>query len=1206
MRRLRLWLLSLLGVVIIVPLGIVLAIGIALNTGAGRHWAAAKITAITQRTVRISRLSGHFPAYIAARRIEIADSKGVYLTINQATLRWNPLALLHRKLSIAALTAQSVALSRLPVPAKPKAKPTKSSFSLPVAQIDLQRLAINTLTIASPVVGHPITLHLTGHGSLSGHSHAAIILQATSPHNLGQYQIALALTPKTIQSTITATEPPHGLIGQFAGPKLDDGALALHATLAGPRQAATLTLAASLGALHANATGTVNLSPATPSTNITITLPNIAPFATLAGQSLTGSDIVHLNIARTKAGQSAQFDNTLSITGGKTALASWIGPKAQLTGAISTHQSTVAIHHLTLQTSAVHARLQGTVEPTLIALHGTISEPNITLIDPQLSGHVAEQVDIRGPRTDFALNTTINGIIAAKSMASGPFTVTIAAAHLPRAPTAKLTGSGTLDGAPLSLAGTFDRSLTGVINASLKQVAWKSVTGHGTIAVNPGHWPTGSFSLSVSQLSDIGKLLNTAVTGNLHAAFTHQPGQPVAVQAKLTRFALGRSIGVASAIISGHLEHPDHQLTTAATATITGLRAPQLAGGMTLSAQGPLTALALKMAGQFSQLAGKPAQINLTGLLSNPHHTLTLQTLAATARGVSLRLQHPTIVQWQPGLAVRNLAIGLGGIGAGGSLTVNGSIRPRLAIDMALRHIPASIIQAASPKILAQGQIDALAKLSGSLAAPQGTVTLAVDRLHLRTGPAAILPPVSASLHAQLSAHKATGTATLQAGTKSHLQASGSVPLGSQGPIALNVHGAIDLSLLNSLTAAQGTHVAGIITPALYIGGTLAAPQPNGTITLSGGAVRNIGSGLDLSSIAATLGAAGHHLALTNLQAKAGRGTIAGTGTVGLARPMPIDFHISLNQAQPISSDVLTETLSGQLHITGAATTGATIGGTVDIDRANINIPSGLPPSVAKLTILRPGETLPKPSPPLPIALNLTIIAKNQVFIRGDGVFADLGGRLHLGGTAAAPVPSGGLNLLRGHFTLGGKSLSFTKGNISFNGSLLPALDLVASHSSNDGTVSTLALTGTPTAPEITLSSVPYLPSDEVLSHLLYGTGTTHLSAFQAASLAASLAQLAGIGGGINPLGGIRNALGLDELSLGGGSANGAPTINAGRYVAPGVYVGASQAASGQGSRVKVEINLYKGLKLNTSVGNGSGSGTSNGESVGLGYQFNY
>jgi translocation and assembly module TamB len=89
-----------------------------------------------------------------------------------------------------------------------------------------------------------------------------------------------------------------------------------------------------------------------------------------------------------------------------------------------------------------------------------------------------------------------------------------------------------------------------------------------------------------------------------------------------------------------------------------------------------------------------------------------------------------------------------------------------------------------------------------------------------------------------------------------------------------------------------------------------------------------------------------------------------------------------------------------------------------------------------------------------------------------------------------------------------------------------------------------------------------------------------------------------------DPLGGVRNALGLDELSL-GGSGSGPPTVNAGRYVAPGVYVGAQQSTSGQGTEATVQINLYKGLQLQTSTGtSGSGSGASS--SVGLTYQFNY
>jgi translocation and assembly module TamB len=149
-----------------------------------------------------------------------------------------------------------------------------------------------------------------------------------------------------------------------------------------------------------------------------------------------------------------------------------------------------------------------------------------------------------------------------------------------------------------------------------------------------------------------------------------------------------------------------------------------------------------------------------------------------------------------------------------------------------------------------------------------------------------------------------------------------------------------------------------------------------------------------------------------------------------------------------------------------------------------------------------------------------------------------------------------------------------------------------------------LVVGGTAAKPVITLTSSPPLPSDEILAQLLFGQSATSLTAFQAASLAAALAQLSGIGGGASPLDSVRNALGLDQLSL-AGSGSGPPSIEAGRYVAPGVYVGATQATNGQGTQASVQVNLYKGLKLQTSTGT-SGSGTGDSSSVGLTYQFNY
>jgi translocation and assembly module TamB len=90
----------------------------------------------------------------------------------------------------------------------------------------------------------------------------------------------------------------------------------------------------------------------------------------------------------------------------------------------------------------------------------------------------------------------------------------------------------------------------------------------------------------------------------------------------------------------------------------------------------------------------------------------------------------------------------------------------------------------------------------------------------------------------------------------------------------------------------------------------------------------------------------------------------------------------------------------------------------------------------------------------------------------------------------------------------------------------------------------------------------------------------------------------------------VRQGLGLDRLSVGSG-ANGNPTLEAGRYLAPNVYLGAKQSASGGGTQASMQIDIAKGLKLEATAGTGEASavgtaGASNGTSLGLTYQFEY
>jgi translocation and assembly module TamB len=144
------------------------------------------------------------------------------------------------------------------------------------------------------------------------------------------------------------------------------------------------------------------------------------------------------------------------------------------------------------------------------------------------------------------------------------------------------------------------------------------------------------------------------------------------------------------------------------------------------------------------------------------------------------------------------------------------------------------------------------------------------------------------------------------------------------------------------------------------------------------------------------------------------------------------------------------------------------------------------------------------------------------------------------------------------------------------------------------------------------LSSTPELPQDEVLSQILFGRSASSLSPFELAQIGSALAELTGVtSGGLNPLSEIREGLGLDQLTF-GADAEGKATLEAGRYVAPGVFIGVEQGASADSTKAKVQVDLTKRLKLEGTVGTSSGSATGSsaggegGSSIGVTYEFEY
>ena len=192
--------------------------------------------------------------------------------------------------------------------------------------------------------------------------------------------------------------------------------------------------------------------------------------------------------------------------------------------------------------------------------------------------------------------------------------------------------------------------------------------------------------------------------------------------------------------------------------------------------------------------------------------------------------------------------------------------------------------------------------------------------------------------------------------------------------------------------------------------------------------------------------------------------------------------------------------------------------------------------------------------------------------------------------------PVGGFNLIRGRLSILGQRITFDEGTVTLVGDLDPFINFVARSSGNDITVF-VTVSGRVSDPDITFSSEPQLPEDEVLARLIFNRGINELSPFQIAQLAAAAAELAG-GGNTSLLGSLRSATGLDDIDI-VTDAQGNPALRAGRYIQDNIYLGVEAGARGS-TRATINLDITDNLKARGSVGAGGDSG------VGIFYEKDY
>lgn len=406
-----------------------------------------------------------------------------------------------------------------------------------------------------------------------------------------------------------------------------------------------------------------------------------------------------------------------------------------------------------------------------------------------------------------------------------------------------------------------------------------------------------------------------------------------------------------------------------------------------------------------------------------------------------------------------------------------------------------------------------------------------------------------------------------------------------------------------SFVGPSDQNLSGQIAVGADFSGRLRQPQLVGIVRGENLTYENQTYGTRLTELAVTGRLAGDRIEFSRLEAAAGSGRVSGQGYLSLAAESgyPMDLAFDLNNARLARSDALSSAATGQLRLRKTAGETALLSGRLLLPEMRYELVRQGAAEVPELTGVRfkPPRGIPRvtgnePAPPRPglfsaLRLDVALTAPNQLFVTGMGLDSEWSADLRVGGTTAAPLMSGDVNLIRGNLGFAGRQFELQEGRLLFTGGAAsnPQIVLSASEEIDDIAVA-INVSGRALNPQISFGSTPALPADEILSRILFGNSVGQLSPLQAVQLAASLNSLRSTGGGFNPLGKLRAATGVSRLRiLAPDEVNGRGTaIAAGRYISNNIYLEVITDARGY-TATQIEVGLSRTLSILSQTGGG-------------------
>jgi translocation and assembly module TamB len=1211
------------------------------------NWLEKNLSA-AGREVQVRGFAGALSAQATIEEITIADDDGVWFILRGAVLDWTRSALLTGRLEVETLSAREIEILRKPIAISDGPKAEASDFALPELPVSIRigRITATRVVLGEDLLGTPAVVRLEGGGRLEGGTGEALFTIERIDGAEGVLRLEGAYTNQTRDLTLdlALNEGPDGIAAGLIGLE-GGGAVDLKISGTGPIDDFDATIAlATDGSERLGGQVALRSGP----------MPEDVAFrAELSGdpsvllkpeaRAFFGTD-VRLVLDGLRRGNGLTEFSAFELDAGAMSLSGdavfrpggW-PLKLNLTGRIANADGTPVRLPLDTTTRATEVDLAFNFDArTGEGWRGSLSltgldHPDITATgielsgtgslfpggadrEPQISGSVdfaARGLDAADPATAMALGREVIGQTRFAKVGGAPLRL----------------NALQLEGEDYGLSGaaslSTDISRLDVLARGIVTLRADDLARFGPIAGLP---LTGQARLDIGgDVALPGGPFDIAIRGNAQDIAIGEPSLDrlfagtSALEIEVQRDTEGTRIERFT-ITSDHARAEGRAtLKTGASTLETRLEiadatrlAEGLDGSVTLDATAQQTGQ--NWAFELDATAPGETRASASGILRNTR--AGIETVSASLRAQVANLRTYSGVAGQTlsgGLTLdaeggfspqsgdfelsgtaqgQGLGIGIGAldelIGGASDLAFTVHRKDGVAVldrlDLTTNEVTIAATgreEDGAPQITATARLRDLGRLVDGLSGPaeaKGEAVLADGRWQV------------------------TGDGTGPGGTV--LAVRGSLGADGADP-ALSLNGRAPLALANDLIAPR--QINGMASFDLGLNGSYSLAALSGQVSTSDGRLSLPTLRMSLDPISGTARIANGRAMLDLDAASSSGGRLTVSGPVTLTAPFSSDLTLQLAALGLTHPTLFDTNASGEIALTGPVTGGGQITGRLTLGPVELRIPEtgfgvngtlpGLEhiaePTAVRATRRRAGLiSQGRGGGAAPYALDLTIEAPSQIFVRGRGLDAEFGGALRLGGTTSDVIAEGGFQLIRGRLDLLGNRLVITEGRVTLTGSLDPYLRIVAETEAS-GTLVRIVLEGPASNPDVRFTSSPDLPEDEILARLVFGRGLEQISPLQALKLASAVATLAGQGGA-GTIDRLRQGFGLDDLDV-TTDAEGNTAVRAGTYITENIYTDVTVGQDGN-----AEINLNLTVTPNITA---RGSVSSSGES-GLGIYF--